>query len=134
MTTRIVMKPRMGVANRTSAALARAYKVFNPGSSRRPGGYDLTSLIRIHDMNSLVFICAMQLLDANIPEDPDLIRDSREFGVLIGEPKFKAEIEARGKEAENLLLLEVFTYMIIIHKAREKEYEQRAAIKGDLII
>jgi hypothetical protein len=124
----MVPKARYGV--RTQAAFVRAYKFLNGGSSDRTSTFNIRSMNRLHDMNPPIFVCALTLLDAGVPEEPTVIREHPQFRNLIDhlglQPSTTSRDVRNGYKA-SLILLEVFTYMIMIHRARTAEEADKTA-------
>lgn len=131
----MVMKPRY--ITRTQTAFVRALKFLNSGrgGTSESGGeslpaFNIHSLLRLHDMNPPIYVCAMTLLDAEVPEEPSEIRESQTFRNLIdrlGLQPSSTSRDVRNSHKASLVLLEVFTYMIIIGRARKVEEENKTA-------
>ena len=130
----IIMRPRYNV--RTQAAFVRAMKAL---TSNRPGeavdrlpGFNIKTLLRVYDANPSVYVCAMLLLDAGIDTEPDVIRDSKQFRSLVdrlGLQPSSSRRDVKNTHRASLVLLEVFTYMIIINRARKEEEDRKAAAR-----
>ncbi len=112
---------------RDQAAFVRSLKIFKINDTRdyQPA-FNLHALLRIHDMNPAIYVCAMLLLDSGVEEDPTAIQESREFRLL------NDHLRTEKSHEESLVLLEVYTYMIIIHRARTAEEDERTAIDHSL--
>jgi hypothetical protein len=82
-------------------------------------------------MNPPVYVCAITLLEAGVNDEPNAIRDSKQFKSLIdrlGLQPSSASRDVKNTHRASLVLLEVFTYMIVIHRARTDEEKQKAAV------
>ncbi len=128
----ITMKPRY--KPRTQTAFVRSLKFL--GGGRTPDSipfFNIKSLTRLNDANPPIYVCAISLLDSGTPVDPSLIRETQLFRTLVDrlglQPSSAAAGEARLTHKMSLVLLEVFTYMVIINRARIKEEEDRAAAR-----
>lgn len=105
---------------RTQSAFVRSLKSFHTGTSGDfHSAFNVRSILRINDLNPPIFVCAVLLLDAEVEEDPAVIRETEHFKTLV---------ERLGVQQDpnrtSLVLLEVFIYMILIHRARSKTAAQ----------
>lgn len=129
----MVMRPRYSV--RTQAAFVRSLKFGRGGfgDADRLPRFNILSLSRLHDMNPPVYVCAITLLDAGIEENPSEIRESTQFRTLIDrlglQPSGLGKGDVKNSHRASLVLLEVFTYMVVLHRARREE-EEAAAARG----
>lgn len=131
------MKPRF--SGRTQTALVRSFRFLNAGgrgesSSDRIPRLDIRTLSRIHDLNPAIYVCAVALLDVSGDASPEEIRDSPQFRNLIdrlGLQPSTSSKDIRKSHRASLILLEVFTYMVIIHRARTAEEAVTAANRAD---
>lgn len=127
------MQPRYTV--RTQAAFVRAFKMLNAGKpDARIPAFNIHSLGRIHDLNPAVYVCAVSLLDAEVEQEPEVIRESKQFAQLIDKLGLQASSgsrDARNSYRASLLLLEVFAYMIIIHRGRMADAESRPVVEDE---
>lgn len=128
----VTTKPRYGV--RTQAAFVRALRFLKTGSPTTPR-FNVTSLLRIHDLNPAIFVCAMSLLNDGVDKDPKKIRETDEFRALTDHLGLQPSERQHGGKSHDatdshkasLVLLEVFSYMILIFRARE--IEEAAAVE-----
>lgn len=82
-------------------------------------------------MNPDIYVSALLLLDAGVAKDPKEIREHHLFPNLLeglGIRSTSTEREAKNSHRASLVLLEVFTYMIIIDRARLKEEGEKSAL------
>lgn len=120
--------------SRTQTAYARAVKYLMPSREVYHPRFNIPGLNRLQDMNPAIFVCAVALLDAgNGDDEPEAIRDSIPFRNLIEllgiQKSERSGAAAKNSQRASLVLLEVFTYMVIIHRARTVEEEEAAAKK-----
>lgn len=123
--------------DRTQAAFVRSLKFLNAGraggspvSSDRLPGFNIKTILRIRDLNPSIYVCAMTLLDENVEEDPAAIRESGQFRNLIDKLQLQTSSSSRdvtNTHRASLILLEVFTYMVLINRAREDQDKIAAA-------
>lgn len=88
-------------------------------------------------MNPPVYVCAITLLDAGVEQDPEVIRNSKQFKGLIdrlGLQPSQGSRDAKNSHRASLALLEVFAYMIVIHRGREADAQNRAPVEEDEFI
>lgn len=135
------MKMQARYTVRTQAAFVRTFKALHtarPGeTTERIPAFDIRSLHRIHDMNPAVYVCAVTLLDAGVEQDVDVIRDSKQFRGLVdrlGLQPSSGSRDAKHSHRASLALLEVFAYMIIIHRARVADAESKTPVEEDELI
>lgn len=96
--------------------------------------FNIRTLLRIRDLNPLVYACAMSLLNSEVGDDPATIRESKIFANLVdrlGLQSSSPTKASKNSHKASLVLLEVFSYMVAIHAARTSEEEVKTAIQEE---
>lgn len=95
----------------------------------------MQNLDRIRGMNPYILVCALLLIDAGVEEEPQIIRERKEFSDLLDALNIRSSsssVDVRDTRKASLILMEVFVYMILVARARSKN--PRAIDKEDELI